>query len=205
MKSKQTDNDIKQEQRKVSSRHIKDFRKNVKEWSQEELAENIGVDTQTIGRYERMECSVSNSSAEALAQLSGYIKEYWLGLTECKTEYEYMEECLDAAATDQGRIIEYQNRKREKIKKLFELCGFGYEDFNDGSAAHDFIEFSGDEAAIAELQHAIENKTPHKITDYSKKRFNHSVYLSDDDLTELTQSINGLVGYFCYMKEIKKK
>ncbi len=188
------------ETRKVSSQHIKDFRKNVIKCSQAILAERIDVDTQTIGRYERMESSVSNSSAEALAQLSGYIKEYWLGLTECKTDDEFIEECANAAATEQHQKEIYQSRKRERIKTLFEICGFGYEDLS--GSRYDFIEFSNDEAAIAEHQHAMENHTPNKITDYSQKFFTAPVYLSNDDLAELSRNISGLIGYTCYKKTI---
>lgn len=188
------------ERKKVSSRHIKDFRKNAIKCSQAVLAERIDVDTQTVGRYERMESSVSNSSAEALARLSGYIKEYWLGITECKTNDEFTEECADAAASEQYQEELYLRHKREKVKALFEICGFGYENMADGR--YDFIEYSDNEAIIAEHRSAIENHTPNKITDYSQHFFTTPVYLSDDDLTVLAQNISCLIGYTCYRKTI---
>ncbi len=204
MKNKTITNNTEQNQDEetleVSSRHIIDFRKNVIKCSQEALAERIGKGHKTINEYENKKRKVSNPSAEALAQLSGYIKEYWLGLTECKTDDEFIEECANAAATEQHQKEIYQSRKRERIKTLFEICGFGYEDLSSGR--YDFIEFSNDEAAIAEHQHAMENHTPNKITDYSQKFFTAPVYLSNDDLAELARNISGLIGYACYKKTI---
>lgn len=188
------------ERKKVSSRHLKDFRKNVIKYSQAVLAESIGVDTQTIGRYERMESSVSNSSAEALARLSGYIKEYWLGITECKTNDAFTEECANDAASEQHQEELYLRRQREKVKTLFEFCGFGYENMADDK--YDFIEYSGNETIIAEHRLALENHTPNKITDYSQQFFTAPVFLSNDDLNMLAQNISCLIGYTCYRKTI---
>lgn len=146
--------------RELSSSHIRDYRKNVmrhltgKVLSQSDLAEKIGVSDLTIGRYERKELDVSKKSAQRLTELTGFIPEYWLGLTNCKTYEEYEDECDSAGLADLAREHELGALRIARIKTLFNLCGYGYENLSDGY--HDFMEFSSDpkkvkDASMADL------------------------------------------------------
>lgn len=116
-----------------------------------------------------MECSVSDRAAKAFARLSGYIKEYWLGETECKTEEEYDIWCYNAAEDDHYQEVKRIERKNERIAKLLSLCGFGYDNLSDGK--YDFVEITGTFELKNEISFALENHTPHKILDQSKNYF----------------------------------
>lgn len=187
--------------REISSRHIKDFRKNDIKLTQSELSERLGFDFQAVGRYERMECSVSDRAANAFTRLSGYIKEYWLGETECKTEEEYDIWCYNAAEDDYYQEIKRIERKNERIANLLSLCGFGYDNLSDGK--YDFVEITGTSELKNEISLALENHTPHKVSDQSKQLFTNPVYLTDDELDTLVVEIRNTVGFFCYKKIVK--
>lgn len=188
--------------REVSSKHIKDFRKNAIKLTQAELSERLGFDFQAIGRYERMECSVSDRAAKAFARLSGYIEEYWLGETECKTSADYDIECENAGLEEYAKEQERQKRKCERTRMLLELCGFGYENLSDGK--YDFVEYSEDSEHKMEIILALEHHTPHKVVDYSNELFTGAIYFSGEELANLLYTMRNSIGYSCFKKCIHR-
>ena len=188
--------------REISSKHIKDFRKNDIKLTQAALSERLGFDFQAVGRYERMECSVSDRAAKAFMRISGYIEEYWLGETECKTVEDYDVECENAGLEEYTKEQARQERKCERTRMLLELCGFGYENLSD--AKYDFIEYSEDSETKTEIISALEHHTPHKVTDYSNELFTGAVYFSDEELSDLLYTIRNSIGYSCFKKFIHR-
>lgn len=198
---KQEDEKERNRRRELSSAHLRHFRKDVMKCSQEKLAEKLGLTQITLTRYESQKCDVSNNSARKLAELSGYIPEYWLGLTEQKTERAYIEECESAAAEDFAKDIDIQRRKIEQRRTLLNLCGYGYEDLSDGS--YDFLCFSNDPDKKQDADHA-DRGYPHKLTNYHNPKLSTPVYFSSSELNQLLEEVRNLIGYACYKKSIEK-
>ena len=185
----------------ISSAHIIAFRKNVMNCSQEELADKIGVSTITIGRYERKEIPVSQKSAAKLAELSGFIPEYWLGTTENTTESAYIAECESEGLSAYCEEIDRQKRRDEQRKLLLSMCGYGYENLNSSEPRYDFLSLSNAPEDIKDFQ-MVQSGYPHKITNYQSSQ--EAVYFSSAELDTLFESVKDLIGYSCYKKATVK-
>lgn len=129
------------------------------------------------------------------------IPEYWRGITERKTDFEYSEECAWLAYDDQEEVRIVRGQKCARIKSILEFLDFEYEDFCH--AKWDFVDENSPQ--YEEYSKAIIRNTPNRIADHTKKHFAIPVYLSDDELFEPAQDIRNLIGYTCYKKSIDTK
>lgn len=200
-------------QRQLAGEHIRKFRKEVCDMNREEFTgENEGfagvkgviyTTPQELGRWERGEIEVPDNVAEKLSEITGVIKEYWLGITECKTRIEYDDECDPLGLEEYRAELDKESERIARIKTVLNFCGFGFEDFRD--AKYDFVDFSNDPELIAEVQGAFNALTPYKITHIDKAVLPEAVYLSEDDLTSLLLEISNCIGYSCYKKLNRNK
>lgn len=185
----------------ISSAHIIAFRKNVMNCSQEKLADKIGVSTITIGRYERKEIPVSQKSAAKLAELSGFIPEFWLGTTEKTTESAYIAECESEGLSANCEEIDRQKRQDDQRKLLLSMCGYGYENLNAAESRYDFLAFSTAPEDVKDFEMA-QSGYPHKVTNYQSSQ--EAVYFSSAEFDTLFEAVKDLVGFSCYKKTTMK-
>ncbi len=192
------------EAQKLSAQRIKEYRKNDLKLSQEEFGFLIDKDKQTVARYEKGQTKIPTKVIETLMSKSGYIREYWMGLTPCKTHEEFAEECEAAFLKDQALFQQYENRRREQISALMNLCGFGYEDYGDGTAGHDFIELS-DDLADRKVAKIVAAGYVHKITCSSKAGESVASFFSNKELSSLLSDISDLIAFRCFQKSIHRE
>lgn len=180
--------------KKVEAQRIKTLRektlRNGKKLTQAQLAERIGVDVETIKRYEKNGLpespGVRNTKAEQLAQIFGVVPEYIKGETDISDPllyYSQLEQDRDEAmsayyADEKARIARYKN--------LFEMCGFTYE-YIGNTAGYDFQD-SGRGV------HHYEG--PHKIRDKNKTL--RTLYLTDGELSDLLAQLEEHTLFECF-------
>ncbi len=191
------------EAQKLSAQRIKEYRKNDLKQSQEEFGFLIDKDKQTVARYEKGQTKIPTKVIEILVSKSGYIREYWMGLTPCKTHEEFTEECDAAFLKDQAMFQQYENRRREQISTLMNLCGFGYEDYMDGTLIHDFVAFS-DNPAGEEIEKLKKDGYAHKIT-RSSQVGEIEVFFNEKELSMLLSDISDLIAFRCFQKSIHRE
>ncbi|MCD7743999.1 MAG: helix-turn-helix transcriptional regulator [Lachnospiraceae bacterium] len=190
----------------LSSKHLKDYRKNDRNMTQEQFADEMNCATVTLGRYERGEYKIPDDIIEKLSFMSGWIKEYWQGLTDCKTTEEYEKELLLYVEELEQKGLEgyeihrqYKERRRGQIKTLLNACGFGYEDFSDGSPEHDWLMLIKDQAPLM-----VKEGYPHKITCRKNGGLETETFLNDSELSALLTDISDLIAFRCFQKSQRK-
>lgn len=114
-----------EERREKTSRHLKAYRAE-NSLTQKELGGLIGISDQTIRRYEKKDTDMSSAIAEDFEKKTGIYFKYWLGLTDCKTESEYLQE-QEWVAEVVGQLEQAQERQTilwSGIENAFDLCGY---------------------------------------------------------------------------------
>lgn len=191
-------------QKSIPAERLISFRNEYKpkKMTQEDFAKYLDVDVSTIKRWESGP-GISTSKAKILAEKTGIIEQYWLGITARKTPEEFRLECELLGCEEYCAELRMESQRITQIKSMLNFCGFGFENFRD--AKYDFIDFSNDPELIAEVQGAFNALTPYKITHIDKAVLPEPVYLSDDDLTALIREIGNCIGYSCYKKLNRNK
>ena len=153
--------------------------------SQDELGEALNLSKPTIGRYERDNPTLGLSTLEHIAKFFNTTVAYLTGATDIKDPLLYYQEemriedkALDAYETE-CRV------KVERIKALFELCGYSYENV-EGTAEYDFDGLQGEQFFPG----------PHKLTDPAG--LNDTIYLSDDELENIKRLLGDAVAFECF-------
>ena len=160
-----------------------------KPMTQEEFAASIHLSPSTVKRYETKNPVLTET---ALLYFARYFKttiNYLIGETEIKDPLLYYQEemriedeALDAYETE-CRV------KVERIKALFELCGYSYENIENSKEyiANGFAEALGEKSIFP---------GPHKLTD--PEGLNDTIYLSDEELENIKRLLGDAVAFECF-------
>lgn len=180
------------ENRRVAGRRLATWRKG-RGLTQEDLAERLGRSILTVGRYERGEQSVPDSTAQWLEQETGIFWRYWTGETAAQTPQGYeaeLDEQTEVALDEAAREIQKDRETRiARLESLFFLCGYRYTD-NDI------------EAAFYDLMQDEDPQTPppgeHKLTPYSDP--DEAYTFTEEELNTLLREFDYLIGYHWHKK-----
>ena len=153
--------------------------------SQVELADALHLSEPTIKRYEKNNPTLGQSTLEYLAVFFNTTVAYLTGATDIKDPLLYYKTLDDA---DAEVVSQYETEiqvKIEKIKNLFLMCGYQYENIS-GTASYDFDGIGA--PAVYD--------GPHKLID--PQGVNETIYLSDDELENIKRQLGDMVAFECY-------
>lgn len=199
-------------QMRLAGEHIKKYRKE-KNVSRDIFAMKVKdaypeahISTATLYRWESGQKQVPDKMAEILHKMTGIIKEYWLGKTECQTDEDYHKECVESGIYFDDEYYDPVQvaamARISQIESMLNLCGIGYTNFKEPTAENDFYEIICDADEISEIETAKENKTFHRI---SLPSFTDPVYLSEREMSALIRDISDFISYSCYKKINRSK
>lgn len=167
--------------------------------TQEEFAEflqrltgDCDFSQSTVKRYENGKTLIKPVYAEALAQKTGWVPEYWRGITrDAKTQAEWDEEQVRYGYKEFTKVIE---ETTQRYRGFFSLIGFHYEYLP--SALEDFAEVDGEPIPGEPGQQKLTGR--HYIERYDAP--DSGQVFSMDDFFELIGDIGKVIDLACYKK-----
>lgn len=154
--------------------------------SQEEFAEMIGLQDRTqVHRYEKGTSIPKKSRLAKIADITNTTVSYIRGETNTRDPILYYEELRNAEDAGLADLEIERLSKIERIKSLFNLCGFKYENI-ESTAQYEFDGATGPK----------EFNGPHKIMD--PQEINDIIYLSDEELKALQERLGDTVAFECF-------
>ncbi|MCD8119424.1 MAG: helix-turn-helix domain-containing protein [Lachnospiraceae bacterium] len=195
---KRQDSEISKEQ-KLSAEHIKSYRNDVLCMKQREFAELIGREKQMVARYEKGETPIPGTIIDRLVSLTGWIREYWNGMTDCKTYEDFYQTAELDALKDLQLINDIKGRKEAQISAALTVFGFRYEDYSVPTPAHDYVSIA-DNPESKSIRQKIESGCPHKIVSTRTDGSTDSAFFSDAEMSKLLSDISDFIAFRCYQK-----
>ena len=153
--------------------------------SQAELADALHLSEMTIKRYENNNPTLGQSTLAYLATFFNTTDAYLSGATDIKDPLLYYKSLDDAAAEGLSKYETEIQVEIEKIKNLFLMCGYQYENIS-GTSSYDF-DGIGAPAVYG---------GPHKLID--PQGINETIYLSDDELENIKRQLGDMVAFECF-------
>jgi len=179
------------EQRLKAGERIVGFRRE-RGWTQELLAEKVGKSALTIGRYERGEIGIKETTARWLEQETGVFWKYWTGETECQSREKYLQQENEQHERAQWMALEEYAREREehiaRLEALFFLCGYRYK--IDEAAVFADLDSNREDSEILPCRHQL---TPYQDP---KQKY----HFNDEELEALIADLRDAIGYHWYKK-----
>ncbi len=180
----------------VAARHLQEY-KNEKGYtsvssmqSNEKLGvKGIGLDRRTITKIlNASDESYDGATFEQIAKATGIIKEYWQGLTECKTAEEYTVELkqrqqviddFEAEAATLDLYNAWVENRTKQMEQVFSFFGFHY---NFNRAMDDFAGIAENTFPGGHFIRSYEEHEEHQL-DYVemeelKKRIHHEIKMA---------------------------
>lgn len=166
--------------------------------SRSKIAKTLGVSEGSLRNYQTGRHYISVFNAEQFEKKTGYVCEYWLGLTDkCVTVAERDNEAAKEVAMydlDEWNAVDDSYREQKRDEKatavFFEKCGFKYENLYLHPSA---FEFSGLSDGCACEPHRIENIMQKTVCTFT-----------DEELTALFSKISDLIELECFKKQKAK-
>lgn len=181
------------ERRRAAGEHFKLLRKlynrqTGKRFTQDAIAQILGVNISTIRRYESGKQDIPLWVAEKLESATNMVKEFWTGesiISDPQIYLEWMQE-LDEWETWSASMDEKIAAERLQWKRVFAAIGYEYEDTDAADS---------EEAGRAyEASHILAG--PHSIKKCGSN--DPPVILHYDEFYNLIAQLQDAVGYFCY-------
>lgn len=176
--------------RKTSGLRIKSLRKTIN-YTQENLAEELGISVATIRNYEYGIYPVPKEYIRKLSELSkgDFCEEYLSGETEIKTQAAYNKFCDENEWwPDPDEDNRTHSLKEKRIRKiLFAACGYRY--IGEGMAEYDFMEIiQGTESPKeSNMLEPMDGSSP-------------VMYFTDDEINSLITELKDHISFTCYKK-----
>lgn len=148
------------------------------------IAKDLGFSRHTITKLLNGETqeNYSEETFHRIVKNTGIIKEYWMGITEQKTEVDYREEKFKEAQL-KSKINQLELRQDsqysdeiDKYTNLFKALGYAYE-------CPDSCRYQG-------FPHILTNETTGEKTE-----------LTTDEIHQLLQALKDTVAFACFRKE----
>lgn len=172
--------------------HIKALRKE-HGITQEKLAEMIGKSEQIVRMYEKGTQAIPQNTIKDLADIFNVIPEYIEGITECTTRMQYAIELEKQADGGASAYWDQVEQEQNKLRALFDVCGYGYE---YDVRAQTIIDF----APVATNKPADIPAGPYKLT---PKTTGQPCWLSQKAFEELIDRLKYTVSFACFEQEQK--
>ena len=153
--------------------------------SQAELADALHLSEMTIKRYENNNPTLGQSTLAYLATFFNTTVAYLSGTTDIKDPLLYYKTLDDAAAEGLSLYETEIQAENERIKNLFLMCGYQYENIS-GTSSYDFDGIRAPPVYDG----------PHKLID--PQGINETIYLSDAELENIKQQLGYTVAFECY-------
>lgn len=182
------------QKRNLVARHLRDFREAVS-WTQEKLAGKLYVDVSTLRRWESGRWAMNKSVAGLLEQMTGFIKEYWMGLTDLTNREVYNDYIANEAFFEveekemDDRIIKSFEERVEAYSTMFRLCGYYYECLASHSSIWDMYQIIDPNP---ELEDGV---TWHRLT--LLKDPNKEYYFTTKGINEIVNRIKDVADLAC--------
>lgn len=175
---------------------IKEQRKAHKE-SQSTVAEAVGVDPQTVGRWERGENKPPIERLDALAHRWNVPLEYLTGESGQADLALFYEEQARLADRAEAQMAAERMAERERLRSLFEKCRFCYEDL-EGSPFADFIDVVGGPGdPIA--REALHQGRFYRLTSIDGSGL-PPIYFSKGELSALLDALHHTIAFECFKR-----
>lgn len=187
--------------RQLTGSRVKELRLNHHE-SQAQVAEALGVDTQTVGRWERGENRAPTRHLSTLADRWTVPLDYLTGETNIADLAEfYLSEAAKAESAEAQHLAEVQ-AEHARIKSLFRQCGFCYDDLSE-SALYDFASIEGANVDPRVLE-ALQQGRLVRLTDLACPDV-PPAYFNSEELQALFGKLHDVVAFECFKQRSKSK